>query len=262
MNPHLVSPHRQMQAFDPLKSDRVVPGLIFDTGGQPIRAPAAGIVHFVGQRGVPGDRVGGLYVRIAHDLYDGLREPFYPRVTLYRHQAYRTTIYGLETVQVEPWQSVHRGQIIGNGFSSAATNKGGIKLVLEERTNPVNPDDFGTSHSFMRYAVSGEMPETDLDEMHRRIDRQIEILGRLNAYYSGRLQDDIRIKIHSVIDTEKFTDYPVFWSNVEKFRYLTHRFRTTPKAFPGLSTAAYESMTRAFMQNQPILLSLPLTPPK
>jgi hypothetical protein len=97
--------------------------------------------------------------------------------------------------------------------------------------------------------------------MHRRLDRQAQVIERLNAFYADRLQDSVTKKIHGLIDTVKFTGYPVRWSTVERFRYLRHRFRETPKRFPGLSSATLASLTRTFFENQPIVLTLPLTSP-
>jgi hypothetical protein len=113
LNVYLVHPHRQPHVFGLSGGMRAVPGAVFTTGGYPVRAAASGIVHFIGQRSLPGAAFDGYYIRIAHDLYDGLKKPIYPRVTLYRHQAYRSTYYGLQTVDVVHWQSVQRGQVIG-----------------------------------------------------------------------------------------------------------------------------------------------------
>ncbi len=260
-NPHLIRPHRQLRKFGLTAEGRAVPGAVFTTGGYPVRAVAAGIVHFVGQRPQQGRQPEGFYIRIAHDFYDRLQEPFYPRVTLYRHQAYRSTTYALESVSVEHWQSVRRGQLIGYGMPTAASDEPAVKLVLEENGNPVNPDDYGPGHRFMRYVTEGKAPETDLEQMHRRLVRQKKIIRRLHAFYSDRQKDDIQKKAHGTIDTEKFTDYPVIWSTVERFRYLTHRYRERPQRFPGLSSEDLDSMIRSFIENQPIVLSLPLTHP-
>jgi hypothetical protein len=261
-NPYLVPPHGQLRSFALTAGQRAVPGVVFATGTAAVRATAPGIVHFIGQRTLSGSGFGGTYIRIAHDIYDGLKKSFYPRVTLYRPQAYRSTIYGLETVVVEHWQSVQREQIIGYGLPDGALGGPKVKLVLEERDNPVNPDDYGPRHSFMRYAANGGTWETDLQEMHRRLDRQAQVIEQLNAFYADRLQDDIYKKIHSMIDTEKFTGYPVLWSTVERFRYLLYRFREEPQRFPGLSSKALDLLTRTFYENQPIVLTLPLTPQK
>ena len=260
-NPHLIPPHRQLLRFGMSIAQRAVPGVVFTTDGDPVRAVASGIVHFIGQRPLIGDGFGGFYIRIAHDRYDGLRHPYYPRVTLYRHQAFRSTYYGLQSVSVEHWQSVQRGQVIGRGSPAGDLDEPAVKLVLEERGNPVNPDDYGSGHGFMHYVKEGEAPEFDLEKMHRRLDRQVKVIERLDALFAGRLQDGIHQKIHGFIDTEKFSDYPVIWSTVEKLRYLEHLLLTDPKRFPGLSSTDFDSLKRTFLENQPIVLTLPLTLP-
>ena len=226
-----------------------------------MRAAAPGIVHFIGQRSAQPGTAGGYYIRIAHDLVDGLNRPFYPRVTLYRHQAYRSTYYGLETVSVEHWQSVRRGQVVGRAMPAGASGEPAIKLVLEERGNPVNPDDYGTGHRFMRYADDHRVPEANLEEMHGRLKRQVQVVERLNAFYADRITDDVHTKIHGVIDTEKFTDFPVFWSTVERLRYLQHRYHKSPNRFPGLPSEDLDALIRTFLDNQPIVMTLPLNAP-
>ena len=261
LNVYLVHPHRQPQVFGLSEGMRAVPGVVFTTGGYPVRAAASGIVHFIGQRSLPGAAFGGHYIRIAHDLYDGLKKPIYPRVTLYRHQAFRSTYYGLQTVDVVHWQSVRRGQIIGQARPFGATREPTVKFVLEESGNPVNPDDYGAGHGPMRYMGNQRVPEWGLEEMHRRLDRQAQVIERLNARYTDRAGNDVEPKIHGVIDTEKFSDVPVLWSTVEKLRYLQNRFRQSPQRFPGLSGADFDSLIQTFTENQPIVLTLPLTPP-
>lgn len=260
-NPHLVFPHRQLQHFELTAARQSVPGAVFTTGGFPVRAAASGIVHFIGQRPAPASGSAGYYIRIAHDLYDGLQQPVYPRVTLYRHQAYRSTYYGLESVSVEHWQSVRSGQIVGQAVPIGVSGEPAVKLVLEERGNPVNPDHYGPGHRFMRYGSDHRLPEAHLEEMHRRIKRQMQVIERLNGYYVDRSKDDIHKKIHGVIDTEKFTGYPVRWSSVDQLRYLQHRHRTSPDRFPRLSSEALDSLIRTFLDNQPIVLTLPLAKP-
>ena len=261
LNVYLVHPHRQPHVFDLPVGMRTVPGVAFTTGGYPVRAAASGIVHFIGQRSLPKAAFGGYYIRIAHDLYDGLKKPTYPRVTLYRHQAYRSTYYGLQTVDVDHWQSVQRGQVIGHARPAGVTREPTVKFVLEESGNPVNPDDYGSGHGPMRYMGNQRVPEWGLEEVHRRLDRQAQVIERFNAHYTGRAEDDVEQKIHGVIDTEKFSDVPVHWSTVEKLRYLQYRYHQSPHRFPGLSATALDSMIRTFMDNQPVVLTLPLSPP-
>lgn len=260
-NPHLIHPQRQLQRFGLTAAQRAVPGTVFSTGGYPVCATAPGIVHFIGQRSLSGSGPGGYYIRIAHDLVDGLKRPFYPRVTLYRYQAYRSTIYGLQTVSVEHWQTVQRGQVVGRAMPQGAIGEPAIKLVLEERGNPVNPDNYGSGHRFMHYASDHRAPEIRREEMHRRIERQVQVIEELNRFYADRSTDDLYKKIHGIVDTVKFTDFPVRWSSFERLQYLEHRFRKSPRRFPGLSSAALEALIRTFMENQPIVLTLPLTTP-
>ena len=60
-----------------------------------------------------------------------------------------------------------------------------------------------------------------------------------------------------VIDTEKFTNFPVEWSTIDRFKYLVDRYTKNPDLFPTLSAADFETIKKAFYNNQPIVLTLP-----
>ena len=202
-------------------------------------------------------KAGGFYVRVAHDFYDGLKKDYYPRATLYRNQVYRSSYYYLSKVVVEHWQKVKRGQIIGYGSIYGAPKKEKAKIVLEERGNWVNPDDYGQTHGFMTYWDDESNLEIDLEEMNSRLDKQIEIVRKLNGHYVRRNEDNLYNKLHTVIDTEKFRNYPVKWSTIDRFRYLSHLYSEDPRLFPDLSSAEFGTLTKEFYGNQPILLTLP-----
>ena len=219
-NPFIKTPHSQRESFQQAIDKGLRPGVNYYTGGSPVRAVAAGIVHFVGERQPGKDNIGGLYVRVAHDDYDGLKEKHYPRVTLYRNQAYRSTYYNLSRVVVTHWQTVKRGQIIGYGMKFEKDGKECANLVLEERGNWVNPDDYGLNHSFLTYWDGGSNLEISLEEMNSRLDAQLDIVKRLYSFYSLKGKYDIYAKLHAVIDTEKYKNYPVRWSTQDRFRYL------------------------------------------
>jgi len=254
-NPNLRSPQAQQQSFQMALEKGRRPSIVYDTGGAPVRAIAAGIVHFIGEgREAVGDAE-GLYVRIAHDNFDALRKATYPRVTLYRPQAYRTTYYNLGRVVVEHWQSVKRGQAIGYGQVVGANTR--VQVVLEERGNWVDADQYGMQHGFMTRREGQPQIEIGLVEMNRRLDRQVAIVHDLQAHYVSRTSDNIYFKIHAVIDTERFKQYTVHWSTLDRFRYLAHRFQEDPSVFPKLSDAEFASLQKDFYANQPIFLTLP-----
>jgi beta-lactamase regulating signal transducer with metallopeptidase domain len=257
INPYVRSPRHQLQSFQSSIDNHFRPGIEYYTGGKPVRAVAGGIVHFVGELPAWAGKANGFYVRVAHDFYDGLKKDYYPRATLYRNQAYRSSYYYLSKVVVEHWQTVKRGQVIGYGSSYGTNHKEKAKIVLEERGNWVNPDDYGPKHSFMTYWDGETNLEIDLEEMNDRLDKQKEIVRKLSDYYIKRDEDNLHNKVHSVIDTEKFRNYPVKWSTIDRFRYLSHLYSKDPGLFPGLSTAEFGNMTKAFYRNQPIILTLP-----
>jgi hypothetical protein len=256
-NPYVRGSQIQLQSFQSSIDNDFRPGVEYDTGGMPVRAVAGGIVHFVGEMPSWASRVGGFYVRVAHDFYDGLKNDYYPRATLYRNQVYRSSYYYLSKVVVEHWQTVRRGQIIGYGSKYTADSKEQAKIVLEERGNWVNPDDYGSRHGFMDYWDGKSSLEIDLEEMNTRLDQQIEIVKQLNRYYKKRDKENIYNRLHTVIDTEKYKSYPVKWSTIDRFRYLSHLYRKEPGLFPDLSAGKFERLTKEFYENQPIILTLP-----
>lgn len=257
INPFVRSPQSQLQSFQSSINNGFRPGVEYHTGGNPLRAVAGGIVHFVGELPSWAGKAGGFYVRVAHDFYDGLKKDYYPRATLYRNQVYRSSYYYLSKVVVEHWQTVKRGQIIGYGSIYGAQKKEKAKIVLEERGNWVNPDDYGQTHGFMTYWDDETNLEIDLEEMNSRLDKQIEIVRKLNEHYVRRNEDDLYNKLHTVIDTEKFRNYPVRWSTIDRFRYLSHLYSEDQRLFPDLSSAEFGTLTKEFYGNQPILLTLP-----
>jgi hypothetical protein len=252
INPNLKPPQRQLQSFQSSIDNHFRPGVEYFTGDAPVRAVAGGIVHFVGQMPVGAGKVDGLYIRVAHDFYDG-----YPRVTLYRNQAYRSSYYYLSRVVVEHWQTVKRGQIIGYGSKYSADNRKKAVIVLEERGNWINPDNYGPGHGFMNHWDGKTNLEIDLEEMNYRLDRQIEIVKKLYSYYAKRDRDNLYNKLHAVIDTEKYKNYPVKWSTIDRFKYLSHLYRKDRELFPNLSLEEFEALTKEFYGNQPIVLTLP-----
>ncbi|UCG13126.1 MAG: M23 family metallopeptidase [Deltaproteobacteria bacterium] len=257
INPFVKRPYMQLQSFQSSIDNNLRPGVEYDTVGEPVRAVASGIVHFVGQIPASAGRHGGLYVRVAHDFFDGLKKKFYPRVTLYRNQAYRSSYYHLSKVVVEHWQAVKRAQIIGYGSRYDADKREKVKIVLEERGNWVNPDSFGQNHGFMNYWNEGNNFDRNLQEMNFRLDKQIEIVKRLYTSYARRDCDALYNKLHTVIDTEKYKNYPVKWSTIDRFKYLTYLYSRDSNLFPGLSSAEFDILTKEFYDNQPIILTLP-----
>jgi hypothetical protein len=257
INPHLKSPPAQRHTFQLTIDNGLIPGIDYYTEGAPVRAVAAGIVHFVGEQYAPAGKENIRYVRLAHDLYDGLQKEFYPRVTLYRYQAYRSTYYHVSKIVVKHWQAVKRGQVIGYGSRYGPDNAEKVKLILADQDSFVNPDDYGVGHSFMNYWDGKTDLEIKLEDMHARFDKQTRIVKKLDSFYADKEKDDIFKKIHSIITMGKFKDYPIEWSLVDKFRYLTFLYTKSPNKFPSLISAEFDSMKKDFYANQPIVLTLP-----
>ena len=257
VNPNLPTGISQLNTFQDFIDRQLVPGAVYVVGKNPVRAVASGIVHFIGEAKARGNKPRGYYVRVAHDIYDGLRQPFYPRVTLYRYQAYRSTYYYLSQIRVEHWQAIERGQVIGYGSRIEDAEEVSFKLVLEERGNPVNPDNFGHGHGFMRLRNRSSVVERTIEEMNQRLDGQIEIVRFLKSAFRGKDQEWLTNYIHCFTETEKFYDFPVLWSTVDKFRFLTDLYRKEPGRPASASPAQIERMVEEFKDLQPILLTLP-----
>ena len=257
-NPFLHAPQRQVQTFQYAINHHLPPGIEYETGGAPVRAIASGIVSMVGEVYEKPGYPGGFYVRVVHDNYDGLKEEFYPRVPLYRYQAYRSSYYFLSKVNVVCWQTAKRGQIIGYGMTYGADKKEKVKIVLEERGNWVNPDDYGVGHGPMTYWDNTRIWDMDLEEMNQRLDRQVHILAVLNSYYE-KADDSVFRNIHGVIDTRKSKNYPVEWSTLDRFKYLAHIYANSAELFTGLDLATFNQLKDEFYQNQPIVLTLPFS---
>jgi hypothetical protein len=257
INPLLQKKQRQLSTFQTTVDEGVKPGIDYLTAGAAVCAVAPGIVHFVGQRGGGAGKGEGLYIRIYHDFYDGLQKESYPRLTLYRNQAYRSTYYNLSAIKVIQWQAVKRGQVIGYGLKFDADGKEKVKLVLEERGTFVNPDAYGPNHGFMRFFDETAAAEIDLDEMNRRADRQDAFVEKFNSFYADQTADNIYRKIIMVTDTEKYKNYAVRWSALDRFRYLTHLYQQNCQLFPNLTSDKLASLTRRFYDSQPIVLTLP-----
>lgn len=257
MNPNLPAQISQQQTFQNFINHWQVPGIAYVTGDNPVRAAAAGIVHFVGTGKDRNNRPSGTYVRVAHDIYDGLQKQFYPRVTLYRYQAYRSTYYYLSRVNIQQWQAVKRGQIIGYGSRFEKNRPAMFKLVLEERGNPVNPDDYGRKHGFMQLRKKGRTKEITREQMNRRVDDQIAVVREMNAAFKWKEKSQLLKKIHCYVQTEKFYDYPVKWSTIEQFRFLTNLYSKDPLQFTGLSQKKIVRLSKKFRDLQPVVLTLP-----
>jgi hypothetical protein len=255
-NPFLKRSQSQRHSFQLSIDKDLTPGVDYYTHGEAVRAVAAGIVHFIGERRPTQGDAGGFYVRIAHDFYDGLKKDFYPRVTLYRSIAYRSSYYHLSKVVVKHWQAVKRDQIIGYGLRYGTDNKEKVKLILEERGTWVNPDDYGLNHKFMNYWDGRTNLEIDLEEMNKRLDRQGEIVEKLNSFYLKKESDNIYKKIHTIINIGRYKNYPIRWSTVDKFKYLNQLYTNNSNLFPNLSLADFDSLTKEFYNNQPIVLTL------
>lgn len=256
-NPEVKPPFKELESFSSALDKGLRPGIVYTTGGEPVRAVAAGIVHFIGERPQSQGDPGGFYIRVTHDNLDGLTRDFYPRMPLYRPQVYRSTYYNLAEVAVAHWQAVERGQVLGHGRKFDGGGEEKFTLVLEERGNWVNPDSLGAGLDRMQVWGGEAGLEIDLETMNARLDAQKKVVAELLGHYAEKEGGDIRQKIHTVIDTEKFKNYPVKWSTVEQFRYLSYRYEEDPAVFPELSLETFNRLRTSFHANQPIVLTLP-----
>ena len=257
VNPNLPTGISQQQSFQRFIEHWQVPGILYKVGEKPVRAVAPGIVHFFGEKKDRNRRFKGYYVRVAHDMFDGLREQYYPRVTLYRNQAYRSTYYYLSKVNVRQWESIKRGQIIGYGGPYGTAGENVLKLVVEERGNPVNPDNYGRQQGFMLNRNMARAKERTLEQMNRRLDDQHALVRAFNDAFNWKHQSQLFKHIHCFTETEKFYDYPVKWSTVEQFRFLASLFRKDPRQFGKLTEKQFNRMSKQFRSLQPIELTLP-----
>jgi hypothetical protein len=109
----------------------------------------------------------------------------------------------------------------------------------------------------MNYWDGSRDLELPLAEMHRRLEKQNQIVAKLNAGYANGESGSVFDFIHGYVVTEKFTGYPVVWSAVERFRYLEHLYRKNPGRFESLTDSGLAKMKEIFDKHQPITLTLP-----
>jgi len=162
---------------------------------------------------------------------------------------YLSCYYHLQQLDVKFADKVERGQRIG--FPDERWNIARL-LFKEGLGNPMDPDNFGTNHSFMTYWDG----VTDLDiakeEQDKRLERQKQLLDKLAGAYSGPEEYTLLRKKHKSKDGTIFN-----WSTIEKFRYIEYLHQNNPETFASLTKERFKEIRKEFYRNQPIVLTLP-----
>jgi hypothetical protein len=161
-------------------------------------------------------RMGGLWVRVLHPSRpDGMTDA--PYTSAYAH---------LSSVKVKGGQIVKRGQVIG-------TVKGNYipKLMLSEKNNYVDPDNYGPGYSYMDYfkgpLESDEECCDNYESLNNKLWKQWQITFEIDKKRTGWLNDNLD-KWHSR-GSARNRSQACQWSRIEKFRYLETLYKLQHK---------------------------------
>jgi len=153
----------------------------------------------------------------------------------------------LQQPEVKFGQKVERGQIIG-----LPDDRWNIpSLMLFERMNAIDPDNYGINHSFMTYWDGVTDLDIDKEEQNKRLEQQRQILQNIANLCSGPEKYTLLMMKHK--HGNRFRK----WSKIEIFRYIEYLYRKNPNKFFSLTKDQLEKMKKEFYDNQPIILTLP-----
>jgi hypothetical protein len=162
---------------------------------------------------------------------------------------YRSSYFHLKQLDFKFADKVERGQRIG--FPDDRWNIARL-LFMEGRANAMDPDNFGTNHSFMTYWDGVTDLNIIKEEQDKKLEYQKQLLYKLAELYSGPEKYTLLRKKHRSKDGIIFN-----WSTIEKFRYIEYLQQNKPETFPSLTKEHFGEMKKEFYSNQPIILTLP-----
>ncbi len=242
-NPNLKKPHTSQPQYR-FKAN-------FDKGWKPgigytvplaevMVASAPGKVHQIQEKPTAHKGKGtGLMVTLVHPDQKGLFFSYYAH---------------LGSLLVRARQRVNRGDRIGEvkryrGMEVKKYRRFSKFMLFHDSW--VDPDNYGPNHSYMTYqSDTQEIRECSASEMEKRCKNQWDIHNELSNL--------------SGIETSHWhkIENNCSWSRIERFRYIECLYETNPELFPDLSKSKFQSMKKAFYDNQPIILTLPFKKPK
>jgi len=152
----------------------------------------------------------------------------------------------LKTPEVKFGQKVKRGEIIG--YPDETWNM--PRLVIDEISNQIDPNNYGMNYSFMNYWDGSTDLDIGKEEQNKSYEIQQQILNKIAGMTEGPEKYTLLRKKHKGM-------FPYTWSNIEKFRYIEYLHQNKPDTFPSLTKEQFLEMKKEFYANQPIILTLP-----
>ena len=234
VNPHIKS--IQSHTFKECISQGYKPAICYSTS-KPMVAVAKGTVVEIIDLQDPRYLWLGTYPKEAKGL----------AVRIQHGNNYSSWYLHLRQPEVKFGQKIERGQRIG--FPDERWNI--PSLMLPERINAIDPDNYGINHSFMTYWDGLTNLDIDKEEQNKRIENQRRILQEIAGLCSGSEKYTLLMMKH------KRGDRVLKWSAIETFRYMEHLYKKNPQKFSSLTKDQLEKMKKEFYDNQPIILTLP-----
>lgn len=214
------------------------PGICYKTS-KPMVAVAAGTVTDVSNLA---DTTGYLYGTITKEQNQA--KGFGVRVTTGNY--YNSFYLHLKTPEVKFGQRIKRGQTIG--YPDERWNM--PRLVINEASDQVDPNNYGVNHSYMNYWDGNTDLDIGKEEQNKRYEIQQQILNKFTGMVEGPEKYTLLRKKHKGMQLCK-------WSPIEHFRYIEYLHQNKPETFPSLTKDQLEEMRKEFYSNQPIILTLP-----
>lgn len=240
INPNVKS--IQSHTYQDCLSQNYVPGICYKTT-KPMVAVAKGTVTRIMES--PTVRTNWAALGDDPDVAKGFM------VQITHGRDYRSCYYHLKQLDVKFADKVERGQRIG--FPDERWNIARL-LFMEGRANAMDPDYFGTNHSFMTYWDGFTDLDISKEEQDKKLEHQKQLVYKLAGLYSGPEEYTLLRKKHRSKDGTIFN-----WSTIEKFRYIEYLQQNKPETFPSLTKEQFGLMKKEFYSNQPIILTLPFT---
>ena len=219
------------------------PGLCYSTSE--MVAVARGTVFDTVDLGRLTTRLGGLMTMIGHpnDI-----EGFYnPYISYYAH---------LSKVYVKKGQKIERGEPVGKVLKYDSA-----KLMLTEGMMDfawVDPEKFGYNHSYMTYPEGSLEIDKENEKnpklTRERLGRQIDLMLELDSYRISRPELDLSDLKHRRSQNSTYG-----WAVCETYKFLEILYEMRPDQFPTLDSQEFESIKKDFYDNQPVILTLPLS---
>jgi hypothetical protein len=191
-------------------------------------------------------RAGGIMVEVVHTP------------ELYAIRGYISYYAHLAHPYVGEGQFVRRGDAIG----VVTEHREYAKLLFMEGGHYgrwVDPDNYGRQHSYMDYwdGSDSKSDMSDLELIAARSKKQKAIL----KYFEDARADCRDDPLYDPVFAKVHGSNRAYWSVVEQYRYHECLYDIKPDIFPDVSKNECDALRKEFYENQPIVLTLPLTKP-